>query len=86
MPNGADNSSEQVSELRELKKRLQLKYLGKSGIHAFGSREAENAVCAYVHRGAEDLEAVLDELKSDVAPHKLVVIEESRIGRTIRSK
>ena len=77
MSNEADNSSEQESELRELKGRLRLKYLGMSGIHAFGSRETEDAVCAYVHRGAEDLEAVLDKLKSDVAPHKLVVIEES---------
>jgi hypothetical protein len=55
---------------------LRGKYLGKYGIHAIGARSKEDAICVYLTPGADQQETVLQRLKSDVAPHHLVVVEE----------
>lgn len=63
--------------LDEAKRELRARYLGKHGIHAVGIRTSENAICVYVDpSGRIHAAEVLDNIRSDAAPFKLIVIEE----------
>lgn len=64
--------------LEEAKRRLKHRLLGRCGIHAVGIRRAENAVCLYA-AAVEDAEltALLPEIEKEVAPLRVLLIEEA---------
>ena len=63
-------------DLEEVKARLRRKFLGQAGIHGFGIRRSQNAVCVYFSTTGEQHEAVLREIKREATPYHVLAIEE----------
>lgn len=65
--------------LLETKRRLSVRYLGREGIHGFGVRQSEGAVCVYLEpREGGEQEALLREIEREAAPVRLIAIREER--------
>ena len=65
------------TELEELKSRVSRKYLGKGGIHAVSVRSSSETLCVYMSPGsAEQQQELLQNLKADAAPFKVLFVEE----------
>jgi hypothetical protein len=65
--------------LTETKRHLSSRYLGREGIHGFGLRRSEGAVCVYLEpRPGGDQDLLLREVESEAAPFRLIVIREER--------
>lgn len=65
--------------LLETKRRLSARYLGREGIHGFGVRRSEGAVCVYLEpRSGGEQEALLREIEREAAPVRLVAVREER--------
>ncbi|MES1241864.1 MAG: hypothetical protein ABUT39_09620 [Acidobacteriota bacterium] len=62
--------------LEEAKERLGRLYLGRNGIHAVGLRRSENAVTVYLNAGGRPPAGLVAELEREVAPHRLLLIDE----------
>ena len=63
--------------LEQVKRRLRSHYLGKHGIHGFGIRRADNAVCVYARPGSDaDSQEMLSQLRSEAHPFQILVIKE----------
>ncbi len=64
--------------LEDAKRRLKHRLLGRCGIHAVGIRRADNAVCLYA-AAVEDPElvALLPDIEREVAPLRVLLIEEA---------
>jgi len=69
-----------VSEsLDEIKKRVAAKFLGKSGIHSIGISRAENSVRVYLEPESDnEVEEVLEQIRAEAAPYKVVHIASER--------
>ena len=65
--------------LKETKRKISERHLGRHGIHGVGLRTSENAVCIYVDPGSR-LEGTetLREIENEAAPFKIVLVEEER--------
>ena len=69
--------------LMEAKRRLSSRYLGQGGIHGFGLRRSEGAVCVYIEpRPGTEQRDLLHKVGCEVAPFRLVVIREERASMT----
>ncbi len=63
--------------LAETKRRLASRYLGRAGIHGFGLRRSEGAVCVYFEPlDGKEQEDLLREIERETAPLRLIVIPE----------
>lgn len=63
--------------LDETKDRLRDAYLGRAGIHGFGVRRAENAVCVYLQpQQTPEQEEVLREVEAQAAPFGVIPVFE----------
>ena len=60
--------------LRELKRRVRSRYLGKHGVHAVGTHPASDTLRVYVTPGTDPRDPAFRSLESDLAPHRLEVI------------
>lgn len=60
-----------TKDLRQAKTQLRRKYLGKEGIHAFGIRRKDNAVCVYT---TQPELSFIEQLKGEAAPFNVLVI------------
>ena len=69
--------------LDEVQALLTEKYLGKAGIHGVGLRRNKSAIAVYVEPGAPaEHEALLAQIKEEVSPFNLLVVEEERSSTT----
>lgn len=66
-------SAKMDNELAETKRRVSQKYLGKAGIFGVGLRG--DAIAVYRQKGASDPSGVIAELKQEVSPVKVEVLE-----------
>lgn len=65
--------------LTETKRRLSSLYLGREGIHGFGLRRSEGAVCVYLEaRPGGEQQTLLNQIEREAAPFRLIVIPEER--------
>lgn len=65
--------------LQETKRRLAVHYLGQAGIHGFGLRRSEGAICVYLERHDDpEQRALLERIEREAAPFQLIAIHEGR--------
>jgi hypothetical protein len=65
--------------IEDVKRKLSERYLGKGGVHAIGLSRSENTLRLYVHaESGADWKKLLEKVTKEVAPYKVVVIEEER--------
>lgn len=65
--------------LRETKRRLSEKYVGRGKIHGFGIREAENVIRVYVEdEDSPEQQELLKKVIADAAPFPVEVTKEKR--------
>ena len=75
-----DENEGRTAHLVQLKNQLRSKYLGRCGIHAFGIRSDEDAICVYITETHSNREEAIRELRTEVGPHALIVIVEPPAG------
>jgi hypothetical protein len=61
---------------------MKRRYLGRLGIHGFGIRAKQDAVCVYLDEICEPQQEGLNAMRRDAAPHQLIAIEEPRPSRS----
>ena len=66
-----------MTSIEEVKIRLRDKFLGRAGIHGFGIRRSQNAICVYLAKIDEEQRAVLRDIEREAAPYSVLAIEES---------
>lgn len=70
-------------QLAETKRRLASRYLGRAGVHGFGLRQSEGAVCVYFEPLAgKEQDDLLREIEREAAPFRLIAIPEERAKMT----
>lgn len=75
-----------MADIEEVKIRLRRKYLGQAGIHGFGIRRVQNAICVYLSAIGKEQQAVLAQIEEEAAPYPVVSIQEQPPSRADRSE
>jgi hypothetical protein len=66
-------------QLAEIKRRLASRYMGRAGVHGFGLRQSEGAVCVYfAPLASQEQNDLLREIEREAAPARLIAIPEER--------
>ncbi len=77
--NSFDERSQLTETLKDVKRRLSARFLGRSGIHGFGINRAAGSVRVYVDLDKDSLpDDLLSELRKHAGGHAIEVIPQAR--------